>query len=158
MALPLTTGSWTSVASAAKTDAPGQVKLVVHGPTQESPVENLKKEVSTGVNGFIAKIKDRLSTSYEATKEEAAGVYDFIKNDEVNEKLILARYAMILRNIGGVTFGALLAYTFAENLKHPLFATEVIGPPLNSPSTAGALVLLAGVPVFYAFARRAPGR
>jgi basic amino acid/polyamine antiporter, APA family len=48
----------------------------------------------------------------------------------------------------------LLAYTFAENLKHPLFATDIIGPPINSLSTAGALVLLAGIPVFYAFARK----
>jgi APA family basic amino acid/polyamine antiporter len=52
-----------------------------------------------------------------------------------------------------VCAAVLLAYTFAENLKHPLFATDVIGPPINSLSTAGALVLLAGIPVFYAFAR-----
>jgi APA family basic amino acid/polyamine antiporter len=48
----------------------------------------------------------------------------------------------------------LLGYTYVENLRHPAIPTEVIGPPLNSLSTAGTLIILAGVPVFYGFARR----
>jgi len=48
----------------------------------------------------------------------------------------------------------LLAYTFIENLQYPLFPSERFLPPINSLSVGGALVLLAGVPVFYAFARR----
>jgi APA family basic amino acid/polyamine antiporter len=48
----------------------------------------------------------------------------------------------------------LLTYTFIENLRYPLFPSEWLKPPANSLSVAGALVLLAAVPVFYAFAAR----
>ena len=50
----------------------------------------------------------------------------------------------------------LLCYTFVDNLKFPGFPSHVswLQPPLNSLSTLGALVILAGVPVFYAFAKR----
>jgi APA family basic amino acid/polyamine antiporter len=48
----------------------------------------------------------------------------------------------------------LLTYTFIENLSYPLFPSEWLTPPANSLSVAGALVLLAAVPVFYAFAAR----
>lgn len=48
----------------------------------------------------------------------------------------------------------LLYYTFMENLKTPLIKGAALGAPVNSLSTAGVLLILAGVPVFYAFARR----
>lgn len=53
----------------------------------------------------------------------------------------------------------LLFYTFVENLKFPGVPTHVswLQPPLNSLSTLGTLVILAGVPVFYAFARKSRG-
>jgi APA family basic amino acid/polyamine antiporter len=51
----------------------------------------------------------------------------------------------------------LLTYTFLENLRYPLLPVEWLAPPTNSLSIAGVLVLLAAVPVFYAFAaRKAP--
>ncbi len=48
----------------------------------------------------------------------------------------------------------LLYYTFAENLKYPIIPTTVIGPPLNSLSVGGAVLILLGVPVFRYFAHR----
>ena len=50
----------------------------------------------------------------------------------------------------------LLCYTFVDNLKFPAFPSHSswLQPPLNSLSTLGALVILAGVPVFYLFKRR----
>ena len=48
----------------------------------------------------------------------------------------------------------LLTYTFIENLRYPLLPIEWLAPPVNSLSMAGVLVLLAAVPVFYAFAAR----
>ena len=53
-----------------------------------------------------------------------------------------------------VAAGVLLTYTFAENLKYPMIPTQLIGPPINSLSTGGALVLLIGVPVYLYFAHR----
>jgi len=53
-----------------------------------------------------------------------------------------------------VAAAVLLYYTFIENLKVPLVKGASLGAPLNSLSMAGALVILAGVPVFYIFARR----
>jgi APA family basic amino acid/polyamine antiporter len=53
-----------------------------------------------------------------------------------------------------VAAGILLFYTFAENLKYPMIPTALIGPPLNSLSSGGALVILLGVPVFWWFASR----
>jgi APA family basic amino acid/polyamine antiporter len=50
--------------------------------------------------------------------------------------------------------GILLYYTFADNLKYPIIPTMVIGPPLNSLSTGGAVVILLGIPVFQYFAHR----
>lgn len=52
--------------------------------------------------------------------------------------------------------GLLLAYTYVENLKQAAIPLDLvaIGPPLNSLSTAGTLIILAGIPVFYAFARK----
>ncbi len=48
----------------------------------------------------------------------------------------------------------LLYYTFSENLKHAAFPSGTLRPPLNSLSSLGVLVILAGLPVYYAFARR----
>jgi APA family basic amino acid/polyamine antiporter len=48
----------------------------------------------------------------------------------------------------------LLAYTFLENLRYPFLPVDWLAPPINSLSTAGVLVLLAAVPVFYVFAGR----
>lgn len=48
----------------------------------------------------------------------------------------------------------LLYYTFIANLKVPLVKGAALGPPLNSLSAAGAMIILAGVPVFYYFAGR----
>ena len=50
----------------------------------------------------------------------------------------------------------LLGYTFWENLKYPAYPSPAawLRPPLNSLSTAGVLVILLGIPVYYAFARR----
>ncbi len=50
----------------------------------------------------------------------------------------------------------LLTYTFSDNLKHPLLPSSTfgLGPPLNSLSTGGVLVILLAVPVYYSFARR----
>ncbi|ABF42352.1 amino acid/polyamine/organocation transporter, APC superfamily [Candidatus Koribacter versatilis Ellin345] len=48
----------------------------------------------------------------------------------------------------------LLCYTFVDNLKYAMIPTTLIGPPLNSISTGGALVILLGVPVFWWFARQ----
>jgi APA family basic amino acid/polyamine antiporter len=53
-----------------------------------------------------------------------------------------------------VAAGILLYYTFAENLKYPMIPTTLIGPPINSLATGGALVILLGVPVFWWFASR----
>jgi basic amino acid/polyamine antiporter, APA family len=53
-----------------------------------------------------------------------------------------------------VAAGILLFYTFAENLKYPMIPTALIGPPVNSLSSGGALVILLGVPVFWWFASR----
>lgn len=52
----------------------------------------------------------------------------------------------------------LLVYTFWDNLKHPAFpsTSSWLQPPVNSLSTLGVLVILAGIPVFYFFRRRAP--
>jgi APA family basic amino acid/polyamine antiporter len=53
----------------------------------------------------------------------------------------------------------LLTYTFIENLRYPLLPSEWLKPPVNSLSVAGALVLLAAVPVFYVFAaKKGPAR
>jgi APA family basic amino acid/polyamine antiporter len=51
----------------------------------------------------------------------------------------------------------LLGYTFWDNLKYPAYPSLAVWlqPPLNSLSTAGVLVILLGIPVYYAFARRA---
>jgi APA family basic amino acid/polyamine antiporter len=48
----------------------------------------------------------------------------------------------------------LLTYTFVENLRYPFLPVEWLSPPVNSLSVAGVLVLLAAVPVFYAFSSR----
>ena len=50
----------------------------------------------------------------------------------------------------------LLLYTFIDNLRFPGIPTKLpwLQPPLNSLSSLGAVVILAGIPVFYAFARR----
>jgi uncharacterized protein YjeT (DUF2065 family) len=47
----------------------------------------------------------------------------------------------------------LLFYTYVENLQRRFIPTDLIGPPVNSLAVAGTLVILAGVPVFYYFAR-----
>ena len=53
----------------------------------------------------------------------------------------------------------LLTYTFIENLRYPLLPGDWLKPPANSLSVAGALVLLAAVPVFYVFAaKKEPAR
>ena len=50
----------------------------------------------------------------------------------------------------------LLCYTFVDNLKFPAFPSHSswLQPPVNSLSSLGALVILAGIPVFYVFKRR----
>ena len=48
----------------------------------------------------------------------------------------------------------LLCYTFAENLKYPMIPTTVIGPPVNSLSVGGVVLILLGIPVFQYFAHR----
>ena len=48
----------------------------------------------------------------------------------------------------------LLFYTFVNNLKDPFVPTHVIGPPWNSLSTGGAVLILIGAPVFWWFAGR----
>ena len=53
-----------------------------------------------------------------------------------------------------VAAGVLLFYTFTENLKYPMIPTTLIGPPINSLSTGGVLVILLGAPVFWWFAKR----
>jgi APA family basic amino acid/polyamine antiporter len=53
-----------------------------------------------------------------------------------------------------VAAGILLYYTFTENLKYPMIPTTLIGPPVNSLATGGAVVILLGIPVFAWFAKR----
>src|SRR6185312_1276843 len=50
----------------------------------------------------------------------------------------------------------LLISTFAENLKHPFLMVGIswFRPPFNSLSMMGVVVVLLGIPVYYAFARR----
>ena len=53
-----------------------------------------------------------------------------------------------------VAAGFLLWFTFKENLKYPMVPTSVIGPPVNSLSTAGVALILLGIPVYLYFAHR----
>ena len=75
-------------------------------------VTALKKRAETLWNSTIEKCKNAVEHVGTQTK----GVRDFMMTDEVGSNMSWARYAMILRNVGGIAFSALATYVIFKKL------------------------------------------
>lgn len=103
--------------------ASGVISSVAYA-TEEAPGKDVKK---TEEVGNVTALKKRAETLWSSTiekckgavthvKTQTKGVRDFVMTDKVGNNMSWARYAMILRNVGGMAFSVLATYVVFKKL------------------------------------------
>lgn|GEM_PF-6432503 len=101
-ALMFTAGLISSVANATE-----------EAPRKDEKGTELKKRAGTLWNNTIEKCKGAVTY----VKTQTQGVRDFVMTDKVGNNMSWARYAMILRNVGGIAFSAVATYVIFKKLQ-----------------------------------------